>query len=53
MEKYLGLVSLAVILFYVFKNPGGPQATGDLVKSIADANVNAISALQGRNGTAY
>jgi hypothetical protein len=45
MEKYLGLVALAVVAFYVFRDPNG---TGNLVKSLADANVTGIAALQGR-----
>jgi hypothetical protein len=45
VEKYLGLVALGVVLFYVFRDPRG---TGDLVSSIADANVSGIAALQGQ-----
>ena len=46
MEKYLGVVGLSLVLYFVFKNP---QGTGRLVQSIADANVGGIKALQGRN----
>jgi hypothetical protein len=48
MDRYFGLVALGVVLFYVFRNP---QGTGDLVKSIADANVAGVNALQGQGGS--
>jgi hypothetical protein len=46
VERYLGLVALGVVLFYVFRDPRG---TGDLVSSIADANVSGVAALQGQS----
>jgi hypothetical protein len=44
--KYLGIVSMAVLLFYVFKDPSG---TGSILNSLSNFNSSAIGALQGRN----
>jgi hypothetical protein len=49
MERYLGLVALGVVLFYVFRDPRG---TGDLVSSIADANVSGVNGAAGAAGAA-
>lgn len=44
--KYLGIVSMAVLLYYVFKDPSG---TGSILNSLSGFNSSAIGALQGRN----
>lgn len=43
-DKYLGIVLIAVILFYFFKDA---NATTSILKSLSDFNLNAITALQG------
>ncbi len=47
MEKYLGVVALAVIAFYVFRDSDG---TSGIIASLGNANTNFIGALQGGNG---
>lgn len=50
MERYLGLVALGVVLFYVFRDPAG---TGDLIRDVANANAQGIGALQGQGNGFY
>jgi hypothetical protein len=45
-DKYLGIVLIALVLFYFFRNA---QATESIIKSLSSFNVSAISALQGSN----
>ena len=46
MEQYLGLVGLALVLFYVFSDG---QETVNIINSLSEANVGGIEALQGRS----
>ena len=45
VDKYLGIVLVSVILFYLFKDASG---TSTIIKALGGFNTNAISALQGR-----
>ena len=45
-DKYLGIVLIAVVLYYLFRNASGTTA---ILGELSKFNVNAISALQGRN----
>lgn len=44
-DKYLGIVLIAVILWYLFKDASG---TARILGSLSSFNTNAIAALQGR-----
>lgn len=44
-DKYLGIVTLSVILWYLFKDASG---TTKILNSLSSFNTNAIGALQGR-----
>lgn len=44
VDKYFGIVLIAIILFYLFRNANG---TALILKSLSGFNVNAINALQG------
>ena len=44
-DKYLGIVLVSVILWYLFKDANG---TGQILNSLSAFNSNAIAALQGR-----
>jgi hypothetical protein len=48
VDKYLGIVLIAVILYYLFKDASG---TKTIIGALSGFNTSAISALQGR-GTA-
>lgn len=43
-DKYLGIVTLSVVLFYLFRNPQGTQT---ILTSLSNFNSSAIGALQG------
>lgn len=45
LDKYLGIVLIAIVLYYFFKDASG---TTNILRSLSDFNVNAITALQGR-----
>lgn len=45
LDKYLGILLVALVLFYFFRDANG---TTSILRSLSDFNVNAISALQGR-----
>jgi hypothetical protein len=47
-DKYLGIVLIAIVLFYFFRDANG---TATIFKSLSNFNVSAISALQGSNAT--
>lgn len=46
LDKYLGIVLIAIVLFYFFKDAAG---TTSILQSLSSFNVNAIAALQGSN----
>jgi hypothetical protein len=45
LDKYLGIVLIAVVLYYLFSDANG---TTRIFDSLSNFNVKAISALQGR-----
>ena len=45
IDKYLGIVLAATILFYLFKDANG---TSTIINSMSKFNTSAIGALQGR-----
>jgi len=45
LDKYLGIVLMAVVLYYIFTDANG---TTSILNSLSDFNQKAISALQGR-----
>lgn len=49
LDRYLGIVLVSVVLYYLFKNASDTRA---IVNSLSGFNTNAISALQGRAVTA-
>jgi hypothetical protein len=49
-DKYLGIVGLSVVLWYLFKDASGTTA---ILNSLSKFNTNAIGALQGRNVAGY
>lgn len=46
VDRYLGIVLVAVVLWYLFKDANG---TARVVNSLSSFNTSAIAALQGRN----
>lgn len=44
LDKYLGIVLVAVVLFYFFRDARG---TANILQGLSDFNVKAITALQG------
>lgn len=46
LDKYLGIVLVAIILFYLFKDARGTTA---IIGELSKFNTNAIRALQGEN----
>lgn len=46
IDKYLGIVLAAIVLYYLFSNASG---TTSILQSLSQFNVSAIGALQGRN----
>lgn len=50
VDRYLGIVLVSVVLYYLFKDARG---TATIVGSLSSFNTNAVAALQGRgNGIA-
>lgn len=45
LDKYLGIVLMAVVLYYIFNDASG---TTSILNSLSDFNQKAIGALQGR-----
>lgn len=45
LDKIVGLTLTALVLFYIFKDPGG---TANIANSIANLYTGGIKALQGR-----
>jgi hypothetical protein len=45
LDKYLGIVLMAVVLYYLFRDANG---TSSILNSLSDFNTRAITALQGR-----
>lgn len=45
LDKYLGIVLIAIVLFYFFRDASG---TSSILNSLSDFNTNAIGALQGQ-----
>jgi hypothetical protein len=45
LDKYLGIVLMAVVLYYIFSDASG---TTSILNSLSDFNQKAIGALQGR-----
>ena len=45
LDKYLGIVLIAIVLYYFFKDASG---TSSILSSLSDFNTKAITALQGR-----
>lgn len=46
LDKYLGIVLIAVVMYYLFSDASG---TANIFNSLSSFNVKAITALQGRN----
>lgn len=46
VDKYLGIMLVAVVLYYLFKDA---QGTSSIFRSLSSFNTNAIAALQGRD----
>lgn len=44
LDKYLGIVLVAIVLFYFFRDARG---TANILQGLSDFNVKAITALQG------
>lgn len=47
LDKYLGIVLVSVVLWYIFKNP---QGTVSILGELSKFNTRAIGALQGQQG---
>lgn len=46
LDKYLGILLIGIILFWIFSDPRGTTA---ILGELSKFNTNAIAALQGRN----